>query len=105
MTSQEQAAKNLAKGTQALGVSQQKVTNLWVDAASRLLRNRAAVLGLVVILLLILMAIFADHVAPYHYAAGDSNENYAIPPWAIWRLMPKWITSSSSAPTIWGATC
>jgi oligopeptide transport system permease protein len=81
MTSQEQAAKNLAKGTQALGVSQQKVTNLWVDAASRLLRNRAAVLGLVVILLLILMAIFADHVAPYHYAAGDSNENYAIPPW------------------------
>jgi oligopeptide transport system permease protein len=53
----------------------------------RLLRNRAAVVGGVIVILLILLAIFADVVAPYHYATGDSDENYMVPLW-LTKVLP-----------------
>ncbi len=65
----------------------QKVTNLWADAMRRLLRNRAAVIGGITIVLLILMAIFAGMVAPYGYAEGDSQNNYMVPAW-LTKVMP-----------------
>jgi oligopeptide transport system permease protein len=43
-----------------------KPTNLWEDAWRRLLRNKAAVFGLIVIGIFGFMAIFADFIAPYH---------------------------------------
>lgn len=39
--------------------------NPWIKAFKRLLRNRAAAVGLVVIILFILVGIFADVIAPY----------------------------------------
>jgi oligopeptide transport system permease protein len=81
MTNQQRAAKRLVDGTPAAGEGQQKVTNLWADAWRRLLRNRAAVVGGVVIILLILTAIFAEQVAPFPYAQGDSADNYMVPYW------------------------
>ncbi|MHB1296446.1 MAG: ABC transporter permease [Anaerolineae bacterium] len=87
MSTREEAAKRLVDGTPAAGEGQQRVANLWVDAWRRLLRNRAAVLGGVIILLAILMALFADHIAPRHYAEGDSQENYATPYW-LTQAMP-----------------
>src|SRR5262245_32055241 len=42
-------------------------SSLWRDALRRLLRNRLAVLGLVVVAALCLLAIFADFLAPYSY--------------------------------------
>ena len=87
MTAQKRAAKRLADGRPMEGEGQQKITNLWADAWRRLIRNRAAMLGGVIIIVLILIAIFADRVAPYHYAVGDSNDNYMVPLW-ITRVLP-----------------
>ena len=86
MTKQEAAARRLA-GEVLPGGREQKVTNLWADAARRMMRNRAAVLGLLIITLLILMAIFAPQVAPYSYRDGDSHDNYMVPMW-VSRVMP-----------------
>jgi oligopeptide transport system permease protein len=52
-------------------------TSLWRDAWRRLLRNRLAVAGGVVVILLCLIAIFADVLAPYPYTKtnfGRLNE-------------------------------
>lgn len=87
MTTQEQAAKRLADGIPAAGEGQQKVTNLWADAWKRLVRNRAAMFGGLIIVVLVLLGIFAPVVAPYTYAEGDSNENYMVPAW-LTKIMP-----------------
>jgi oligopeptide transport system permease protein len=84
MTTQEQAAQRLTGKAQP---EAQKVTGLWADAWHRLIRNRAAVIGGIIILLLILTAIFAKQVAPYDYAAGDSNDNYVVPMW-LTKVLP-----------------
>jgi ABC-type dipeptide/oligopeptide/nickel transport system permease subunit len=44
-----------------------------------LTRNRLAVGSLVFICLLILVAIFASVLAPYHFAEGSLEDNYALP--------------------------
>ena len=87
MTTKERAAHLLANGQPAEGEGQQRVTNLWVDAARRLRRNKASVLGLVIIVVMILSAIFANQVAPYGYAEGDAAENYMTPLW-VTKVMP-----------------
>jgi peptide/nickel transport system permease protein len=43
---------------------------LWSDAFARLLRNRPAMLGVVLILLFVLTALFAPRIAPYDPLAG-----------------------------------
>ncbi len=89
MTGQESAARRLVARSRAgeAGMASQRVTNLWRDAFWRLTRNKAAVLGLVIILILLFTAIFADEIAPYHYAQGDSTDYYMTPLWLA-RLMP-----------------
>jgi ABC-type dipeptide/oligopeptide/nickel transport system permease subunit len=52
-------------------------SSLWRDAIRRLLRNKLAVTGGVVVLLLVLTAVFADFLAPYSYTKtnfGRLNE-------------------------------
>src|SRR5688572_7988588 len=52
-------------------------SSLWRDAIRRLLRNKLAVSGGVVVILLLLTAIFADFLAPYSYTKtnfGRLNE-------------------------------
>lgn len=56
-TTQERAAE--------LNVLARKQRSLWQDALYRLLRNRAAVAGLIVIAAAFLIAIFAETLAPY----------------------------------------
>jgi oligopeptide transport system permease protein len=87
MSSQESAARRLAEGEAAEAAVSQRVTNLWADAGRRLLRNKAAVLGAVIILLLILTAVFADYVAPYHYTEGKSEDKYITPVW-VTKVLP-----------------
>ncbi len=79
LTAQEKAAVRLSE-------REGKPANLWRDAWERLLRNRAAVLGGIVVVLLVLGGIFASQVAPYHYAEGDSAEAYTVPSWLIGML-------------------
>ena len=44
-----------------------KETNLWKDAWKRLLRNKLAVFGLILVIFFLFLAIFADVLAPYAY--------------------------------------
>jgi oligopeptide transport system permease protein len=50
---------------------------LWGDAWRRLRRNRAALLGLLIVLLLGMIAIFADRLAPYPYAEQHVDRIFA----------------------------
>ena len=43
-------------------------TSLWQDAVRRLIQNRAAMIGGITILLLIILAVFAPWIAPYSYS-------------------------------------
>jgi oligopeptide transport system permease protein len=52
---------------------------LWQDAWRRLLRNRLAVLGGLVIVVLGFLAIFADVIAPYHFTKANFLHAYEFP--------------------------
>lgn len=51
----------------------------WGDVWLRLRRNKLAMVGLIIIVLLILMTVFADVVAPYDYAKIDPTNRFATP--------------------------
>jgi oligopeptide transport system permease protein len=82
-TAQERAALRLSE-------RQGKPANLWLDAWQRLIRNRAALLGGITVILLVLVAILAPSVAPYGYREGDSNEAYTVPNWLM-KVLPGYV--------------
>ncbi|MDK2867030.1 MAG: peptide/nickel transport system permease protein [Clostridiales bacterium] len=49
------------------------------DALVRLFRNKAAILGLIIIVVLILSAIFADIVSPFSYDEQDLRQRFLAP--------------------------
>lgn len=61
----------------------QKRESLWQDAFRRLLRNRAAVIGGSVIILLILMAIFATSIAPQSFDTQVLVDQNKVPEWLV----------------------
>ena len=62
--------------------------SLWRDSLQRLMRNKLAVIGGGYVILLILVAIFADKIAPYDYATQNLKANNAVPSYLMW-IMPK----------------
>jgi oligopeptide transport system permease protein len=58
-----------------------KERSLWGDAWTRLSRNRAAVAGLVVIVVFTLLAIFAPLIAPHNPTIQTSNNSLRLPSW------------------------
>jgi len=56
-----------------------KPRSLGRDAMRRLLKNRAAVAGGAILLVIVLAAVFADFVAPYSITEGNIRNNYAGP--------------------------
>jgi oligopeptide transport system permease protein len=69
------------------GLLKRKPRSLWVDARDRLLRNRAAVLGMIIILIFCLMAIFATQIAPHNPLEIFRNNQYRYAAW-IWDKNP-----------------
>jgi oligopeptide transport system permease protein len=67
--------------------SRPKSRSLWADAFSRLVRNRAAVLGAVIILLVVVIALFAPNFAPKRYDDAVLDDNNAAPEW-ITQIFP-----------------
>ncbi len=65
--------------TMLLTAPVRKERSPWGDALYQLTRNRVAVGSLVFIFLVILVAILAPVVAPYHFAEGSLEDNYALP--------------------------
>ena len=60
-------------------IDERPEVNLWKDAFRRLLKNKMAVVGGIIIIILVLLSIFANYIAPYHFAEGNLLENYAKP--------------------------
>ncbi len=56
----------------------------WEDAFLRLIRNRAAVVGGVIVIILIFVAIFAPYIAPYTYYEQVLVDNNKVPAWMLW---------------------
>ena len=69
---------SLAAAGLAAALSTQ-TSNLWRDAWRRLLRNKLAVVGGVTVILLCLVAIFADFLAPYSYTKANFGKIYEFP--------------------------
>ena len=53
--------------------------SLWKDAFRRMCKNKMAILGAIIIIVLLILAIFTPYIAPYHYAEGSLKDNYAKP--------------------------
>ena len=64
-----------------------KTASLWSDALYRLARNKAAMIGGVLVILLTLTAAFAAQVAPFSYAEQDRMQTAVVPAW-ITTLFP-----------------
>lgn len=56
-----------------------KKKSLWVDAWSRMRRNKLAMFGLFLVLLIIVLAIFAPLIAPYHYDEQNTSIAFQFP--------------------------
>lgn len=61
----------------------QKRESLWQDALRRLIRNRAAVLGGTLILILILTALFANTIAVKSYEVQVLEDQNKVPQWIL----------------------
>jgi oligopeptide transport system permease protein len=60
-------------------LNREQYRSLWRDAARRFSRNRLAMLGFIVLLLLVGMAIFAPVLAPYNYAYANFRVANELP--------------------------
>ncbi len=66
-----------------LGLAPQQSHSPWMDAWRRLRRNRAALIGFVVILFNILAAVFAPQVAPHDYTDQNYLALNSAPQWIV----------------------
>jgi peptide/nickel transport system permease protein len=58
-----------------------KKRSQFVEVWKRLRRNKLAVFGLIILLVLVLTAIFADVISPYPYDIQNYNETFLTPSW------------------------
>jgi ABC-type dipeptide/oligopeptide/nickel transport system permease subunit len=59
-----------------------KNRTLWQDATRSFLKNRLATVGLIIVAVLILVAVFADFLAPFSYYHADLAANMQFPSFA-----------------------
>ncbi len=64
-----------------------KSRSLWEEAFGRLIRNRAALTGGIIVIVIVLTAIFADFIAPYPYDQQSLDNVNAVPTW-VTHLFP-----------------
>lgn len=56
-----------------MSVYNEKKQSLWLDAWRRLRKNKAAVIGLIILVILVLVALFADVIAPFDFTTQNLN--------------------------------
>lgn len=69
--------------TAVIDVGEQPQSGPLADGWRRLRRNKAAVLGLLILVLSLLTAIFADAIAPMPYDKGILADSNSVPPWVV----------------------
>ena len=74
--------------------------SLWLDAFRRLLKNRAAVLGGIILIILVLSAIFADYIAVKPYYLQVLEDQNKGPAWltTVFPTMKPYLQISSKYP-------
>lgn len=65
-------------------VYSEKRQSLWLETWHRLRKNKAAVLGLVILVFLLFVAIFADVIAPFDFKTQDLNAVFVKPNATHW---------------------
>lgn len=65
-------------------MEEKKSRSQFVTVLKALSRNKMAILGLIILILLLIMGIFADFIAPYHYAEQDLSNAFQHPNSAHW---------------------
>ena len=73
-----------------------KGESLWADAWKRLRRNRAALLGMIIIIVYMLLAIFANVITPQHFSKQTLQDNNGAPRWVI-DLFPTMLAADESS--------
>ncbi len=63
-----------------------KERSLWEESMIRLVKNRVAVISGIFIIILVLVAVFANYVAPRDFAEQDLLANNAVPRWMLFLL-------------------
>lgn len=63
-----------------------KERSLFQESMIRLVRNKVAVISLIYIVILVLVAIFANLIAPFDYATQDLLLNNSVPEWMLFVL-------------------
>src|SRR3989304_4945728 len=58
-----------------------KPRSLWMDAWSRLIKNKASVVGMVVIVIFTLLALFASVIAPHNPLKINDGQGFLPPVW------------------------
>jgi peptide/nickel transport system permease protein len=56
-----------------MSVYNEKKQSLWLDAWRRLRKNKAAVIGLIILVILVFVALFADVIAPFDFTTQNLN--------------------------------
>jgi oligopeptide transport system permease protein len=67
------------KGADSMQAAAVKGRSLWDDARRRLLRNKMAVTGMVVLAILVVLAVVGPYLAPYAYDAVNKNDVWMGP--------------------------
>src|SRR6056297_1139578 len=70
-----------SKGNEKKVVNKAKKSSLIKDAWKRLMRNRLAVLGMIILAILVLVAIFAPLIAPYNPTKINFGDEGVPPTW------------------------
>ncbi|MCX6048672.1 MAG: ABC transporter permease [Chloroflexi bacterium] len=75
----QRQVKAVVSAPTELPLQLRKQTSLWRDAWQRLIRNKLAVAGGVVVLIFLFMAVFANFLAPYPYDLTSFGKAYQPP--------------------------
>ena len=73
------ATRSMSDPNSATPVTLRKHRTLWQDAVRRFLKNRLAILGLIIVSFFFILAIFADFLAPFPYDKADFSQVRVLP--------------------------
>ncbi len=79
MTSTSSGGPSVSIANPPTPVTLRKHRTLWQDATNRFMRNRLAVVGIVIVGSFLFLAIFADLLAPYPYDKADFTQVRVLP--------------------------